>query len=108
MMDSQETAQQPQETAQEKRLYTSKEEVIARVKELSQGEEEPTRQELEHLKTAFYFLLNAERDAAQKAYLDNGGDPMQYAVLPDPLEEVFKTEMNTRQYSGWRKKNSRT
>ena len=95
MMDSQETAQQPQETAQEKRLYTSKEEVIARVKELSQGEEEPTRQELEHLKTAFYFLLNAERDAAQKAYLDNGGDPMQYAALPDPLEEVFKAEMNT-------------
>ncbi len=95
MMDSQETALQPQETAQEKRLYTSKEEVIARVKELSQGEEEPTRQELEHLKTAFYFLLNAERDAAQKAYLDNGGDPMQYAALPDPLEEVFKAEMNT-------------
>ena len=88
-------AQQPQEAAQEKRLYTSKEEVIARVKELSQGEEEATRPELDHLKTAFYFLLNAEREAAQKAYLDGGGDPMQYAVLPDPLEEEFKVGMNT-------------
>ena len=94
MMDSQEMAQQPQEVAQEKRLYTSKEEVIARLKELSNGEEEPTKTELEHLKTAFYHLLNNEREAAQKAYLDAGGDPMQYAVLPDPLEEEFKAEMN--------------
>ena len=87
-------AQQPQKVAQEKRLYTSKEEVIARLKELSNGEEEPTKTELEHLKTAFYHLLNNEREAAQKAYLDAGGDPMQYAVLPDPLEEEFKAEMN--------------
>ena len=87
-------AQQPQEVAQDKRLYTSKEEVIARLKELSNGEEEPTKTELEHLKTAFYHLLNNEREAAQKAYLDAGGDPMQYAVLPDPLEEEFKAEMN--------------
>lgn len=87
-------AQQPQEVAQEKRLYTSKEEVIARLKELSNGEEEPTKTELEHLKTAFYHLLNNERETAQKAYLDAGGDPMQYAVLPDPLEEEFKAEMN--------------
>lgn len=87
-------AQQPQEVAQEKRLYTSKEEVIARLKELSNGEEEPTKTELEHLKTAFYHLLNNEREAAQKAYLDAGGDPMQYAVLPDPQEEEFKAEMN--------------
>lgn len=87
-------AQQPQEVAQEKRLYTSKEEVIARLKELSNGEEEPTKTELEHLKTAFYHLLNNEREAAQKAYLDAGGDPMQYTVLPDPLEEEFKAEMN--------------
>ncbi|MDO4931795.1 MAG: DUF349 domain-containing protein [Prevotellaceae bacterium] len=95
MMDSQEMAQQPQEAAQEKRLYTSKEEVVARVKELSQGEEEPTRTELDYLKTVFYRLLNNEREAAQKAYLDEGGDPMQYVMQQDPAEETFKTEMNT-------------
>ncbi len=94
MMDSQEMAQQPQETAQEKRLYASKEEVLARVKELAQGGEEPTKQELEHLKTAFYYLVNAERDAAQKAYLEAGGDPMQYIAQPDPTEDEFKAEMN--------------
>ena len=76
--------QQPQEVAPEKRLYTSKEEVVARIKELAQSEEEVNKAELDHLKTVFYHFLTAERDAAQKAYLDGGGDPMQYVVLPDP------------------------
>ena len=94
MMESQEMTQQPQEVAPEKRLYTSKEEVVARVKELAQGEEEATKPEMEHLKTVFYRFLTAENDAAQKAYLDGGGDPMQYVVLPNPAEEEFKTAMN--------------
>lgn len=86
--------QQPQEVAPEKRLYTSKEEVVARVKELAQSEEDAPKAELDHLKTVFYHLLNADRDAAQKAYLDGGGDPMQYVVLPEPAEEEFKAAMN--------------
>lgn len=94
MMESQEMTQQPQEVAPEKRLYTSKEEVVARVKELSQGEEEVSKPELDHLKTVFYHFLTVERDAAQKEYLDGGGDPMQYVVLPDPQEEEFKSAMN--------------
>lgn len=94
MTDSQETVLQTQDTAQNKHLYTSKEEIIARVKELSQGEDEPTKTELDHLKTAFYHLLNAEREEAQKAYLAQGGDPMQYVATPDPDEETFKVGMN--------------
>ncbi len=93
-MESQEMTQQPQEVAPEKRLYTSKEEVVARIKELAQSEEEVNKAELDHLKTVFYHFLTAERDAAQKAYLDGGGDPMQYVVLPDPQEEEFKSAMN--------------
>ena len=94
MMESQEMTQQPQAVAPEKRLYTSKEEVVARVKELAEGAEDAPKAELDHLKTVFYHLLNADRDAAQKAYLDGGGDPMQYVVLPEPAEEEFKTAMN--------------
>lgn len=97
MMDSQEMVQQPQdaqaEVAMEKRLYASKEEVLERVKELAHSEEEITKSELDHLKTAFYYLLNAEREAAQKAFIEGGGDPMQYVVLPDATEEAFKAEM---------------
>lgn len=94
MMDSQEMAQQPQEVAQEKRLYASKGEVLERVKELAHSEEEINKSELDHLKTAFYYLLNAEREAAQKDYIERGGNPMKYVVLPDPMEEEFKAEMN--------------
>lgn len=94
MMDSQEMAQQSQEVAMEKRLYASKEEVLERVKTLAHSEEEINKSELDHLKTAFYYMLNAEREAAQKAFIDGGGDPMQYVVLPDATEEAFKTEMN--------------
>ena len=82
-----------QDTALDKRLYATKEEVLERVKQLAHGEEEIQRAELDHLKTAYYYLLNAERDAAQKAYLEAGGDPMQYIAAPDPTEEEFKAEM---------------
>ncbi|MBQ9561003.1 MAG: DUF349 domain-containing protein [Prevotella sp.] len=86
MMDS-------QDTAQEKRLYATKEEVLDRIKELAHGEEDIQRAEMEHLKMAFYHLLGQEREAAQKAYIEAGGDPMQYVAVPDPTEEVFKAEM---------------
>ncbi|MBQ0073320.1 MAG: DUF349 domain-containing protein [Prevotella sp.] len=97
MMDSQEMVQ-PQndnaQVAQEKHLYASKEEVLERVKTLAHSEEEINKSELDHLKTAFYYLLNNERDAAQKAYIEQGGDPMQYVAVPDTTEEAFKAEMN--------------
>ena len=48
---------------------------------------------MDYLKTIFYKLHFAEREAAQKAYLDAGGDPEKYSVLPDEDEEVFKAEM---------------
>ena len=83
MMDSQ---------VEEKRIYATKQEVLDRVKELSQ-EENPSKQEIDKLKVAFYSLLNAEREAQQKEYLDNGGDPMQYVVAPDEAEQAFKAEM---------------
>ena len=95
MIDSQDMTlnAEQNDSAQEKRIYASKEEVLERVKTLAQGEEEITKPELDHLKTAFYFLLNAEREAAQKAYIADGGDPMQYVVTPDETEEAFKAEM---------------
>ena len=84
MMDSQE---------EEKRIYATKQEVLDRVKELAQ-EENPSKQEIDHLKVAFYHLLNAEREAQQKAYIEAGGDPMQYVVPTDEDEQVFKAEMS--------------
>ncbi len=81
--------------SQEKRVYASKAEVLDHLKELVHNEEtEIDKTEIAHLKTAFYYLLNQEREAAEKAYLDAGGDPTKYVVLPDEDEETFKAEMN--------------
>ena len=79
--------------AEEKKVYSTKKEVIDRLKELAHGDEELKKDELDHLKTTFYKLHIAERDADYKAYLDNGGDPEKYQVMPDDDEEVFKAEM---------------
>ena len=96
MMDSQETAQilSTQEAApEERKTYQTKQEVLDRVKEIAHGEEMPQKDEVEYLKTVFYKLHIAEREAKMKEYLEAGGDPEQYQILPDELEEAFKAEM---------------
>ncbi len=46
------------------------------------------------MKTSFYKLHLAQREEEQKAYVEAGGDPEKYQVLPDELEEQFKAEMS--------------
>lgn len=96
MMDSQENALEvgKQEEKVATKAYTTKQEVIERLKEIVGNNENPTKDELDHLKTTFYKLHIAERDAQQKAYLEEGGDPEKYQVLPDEAEEIFKAEMS--------------
>ena len=76
-----------------KRVFRTKQEVIERMKELAHGEETAAKDEVDLLKTTFYKLHFAEREAAVKEYLDNGGDPETYQVVPDADEETFKAEM---------------
>ena len=73
--------------------YKSKAESIERLKEIVGNDENPTKEELDHLKTSFYKLHIAEREAQQKAYLEAGGDPDKYVLVPDEAEDVFKAEM---------------
>lgn len=87
------TAEQaPVSVSEPRKLYTTKEEVLERVKEIAHSEEVPAKDEVDQLKTTFYKLLFTERDAQQKAYLEAGGDPETYQVLPDETEEQFKAE----------------
>ena len=93
-MDSQENALL-QGTMEEpaKKAYTTKQEVLERVKEIARSAEAPNKEELDHLKTTFYKLHLAERDAQSKEYLEKGGDPEKFVLLPDDTEEAFKAEM---------------
>ena len=88
-------AQEAQETAtaEPAKTFKTKKEVIDRLKEIVANDETPTKDEIDHLKTTFYKLHIAEREARMKAYLDGGGKPETYQVMPDEDEEVFKAEM---------------
>jgi len=78
---------------EERKVYETKKEVLDRVKEIAHGEEMPQKDEVDYLKTAFYKLHIADREARLKEYIDGGGDPEKYQITPDEDEEVFKAEM---------------
>lgn len=99
---TEEQTEQPEATKQEEdkskeekapKIYSTKQEVLDRLKEIANSDEYPQKGELDLLKTTFYKLHLAEREAQQKEYLDNGGDPERYQVIPDKLEESLKAEM---------------
>lgn len=75
------------------KIYSNKQEVLDRVKELAHGNEHPSKTEVDLLKTIFYKLHLAQREEEQKAYMEAGGDPEKYQVQPDEQEEEFKAEM---------------
>ena len=74
-------------------VYETKADVLHRLQDIAHGEEVPQKDEVEYLKSSFYKLHVAEREAKLKAYLDAGGDPEQYQYTPDEQEEAFKAEM---------------
>ena len=105
MMDSQEKApievqneeqsvvETPIAEEPERKQYQTKKEVLERVREIAHSDEAPQKDEVDYLKTVFYKMHLAEREAEFKEYADAGGDPEQYQLKPDPDEEAFKAEM---------------
>ena len=88
-----EVSEAPAAPEEERKVYETKKEVLDRVKEIAHGEEAPQKDEVDYLKTVFYKLHIAEREAKLKDYIDGGGDPEKYQITPDEDEEVFKAEM---------------
>ena len=107
MMDSQENAllqgaqeeQNVEQTAADvqpvgkTKVYKTKQEVVERLKEIAASDEAPVKDEIDLLKTVFYKLHIAEREARLKEYIDGGGNPETYQVVPDQDEETFKAQM---------------
>ena len=73
--------------------YETETEVINRLKDISESDEEVTRQELDSLKSNFYRIHRAEADAAYKKFIEEGGAAEEYAPEPDPEENAFKELM---------------
>ena len=81
------------EEEQPRKVYETKAEILERVREIAHDDEAPKKEEVDYLKTAFYKMHVAEREAKLKAYIDGGGDPEKYQITPDETEEAFKAEM---------------
>jgi hypothetical protein len=77
----------------ERKQYQTKKEVLERVREIAHSDESPKKDEVDYLKTVFYKMHLAEREAEFKEYTEGGGDPEQYQIKPDSEEEAFKAEM---------------
>ena len=73
--------------------YESKAEVVARLKEIADNDEEVTRQELDSLKSNYYRIHHQESEAAYKKFVDEGGNAEEYSPEPDPYEAEFKETM---------------
>lgn len=73
--------------------YRTKKEILARLKEIVANKEFSNKEEIDHLKTSFYKIHIAEREARLKEYLNDGGDPEKYQIVPDEDENIFKAEM---------------
>lgn len=75
------------------KMYKTKKEVVERLKEIAASDENPDKDEIDLLKTVFYKLHITEREARMKEYIDGGGDPEAYQIMPDEDEETFKQQM---------------
>ena len=91
--ESDEEAGSTPEEPNYKRHYETKKDVLERVKEIAHSNEAPQKDEVDYLKTTFYKLHIAEREAMMKDFIDGGGDPEEYHIMPDEDEEAFKAEM---------------
>lgn len=83
-------AEKPVEPAQK----LTKEEVLVRLREIATDVENVERAELDSLKQNFYRQHNAEQEAAQRRFVENGGSAETYVLPTDPLEEEFKSIMS--------------
>lgn len=84
----------PKEEVAPPKVYATKAEIVQRLKEISASNDTPDKAELDRLKAQFYKLHLAQREAEMKEFVDGGGDPNAFQILPDDEEELFKSEMS--------------
>ena len=72
----------------------TKEEILARLKEIAADVESVAKSEIDGLKQAFYKLHNAEQEAAKRQFVENGGSAEDFVPQTDGVEEEFKRVMS--------------
>ena len=72
----------------------TKEEILAKLKEVVADVENVAKPEIDGLKQSFYKLHNAEQDTARKLFIENGGAAENFVPQTDCVEEEFKNIMS--------------
>lgn len=74
--------------------FSTKEEIIKKLQELSTKTEVPHRSEVDSLKQVFYKLKSAENELLKEQFVAGGGEVDSFVLPNDPLEEEFKALLN--------------
>lgn len=72
----------------------TKEEILAKLKEIVEDVENVGKSNIDGLKQAFYKLHNTELEAAKKQFIENGGTADDFIPQTDAVEEEFKNIMS--------------
>lgn len=72
----------------------TKEEILAKLKEIAANVENAPKADIDSLKQAFYKLHNAELEAAKRLFIENGGSAEDFLPPTDTAEEEFKNIMS--------------
>lgn len=91
--ESTEDAPQAENSTTTFAAYATKAEVVNRLKEIANNDEEVTRQELDSLKSCFYRIHHQAADAAFKKFIEEGGNAEEYTPEPNIEENQFKEYM---------------
>ena len=72
------------------KVYESVEEVLERLKQLAEGEEDVARQERDMLKATFYKIHKQKAEEEYKNFIEQGGNPEDYVPTTDNNEAILK------------------
>lgn len=90
--------EKPVELEEEKKVEPAqkltKEEILAKLKEVVADVENVAKTEIDGLKQAFYKLHNTEQEASKKQFIENGGTAENFVPQTDNVEEEFKNIMS--------------
>ena len=75
-------------------MPSTKQEVIARLKEIAVDASNAERAEIDLLKQIYYKIHNAEAAAAREEFIKNGGQPEDFMPAPDNSEAELKVQLH--------------
>lgn len=82
--------EEPVETEPLRINFSTRQELLAHLEQMAKDEHCPTKDEVERIKGQYYRLLNQEREQQVNDFLEQGGAPEDYQMMPDETEAQFK------------------